>query len=135
MVDVVRTQRQSVPGCLWVGLDRPTRRIERPVEEQRLDPNMVVKPLEVPKIRRGSAHVDMQMRGAMRRDLQMMRGGDGGHPAPFGDSAASGDVGLQAIHRTGSAHPLEVGEVVSVLTGRHIRTHRFADLSEAVEII
>ena len=54
-----------------------------------------------------------------------------GDPQEPGDPAAAGDVGLQAVHRPGVEHALEVGQVPAVLAGGDVDAARGAVADQA----
>jgi hypothetical protein len=77
----------------------------------------------------------MQVWGVVPGNLQVMRGRDGSDSQPFGDATAARHVGLQAVHRAGSAHPTEVGQIIAVLIGGDIRRDGVPHLAQAIQII
>ena len=91
---------EAETGGGWVRADGSAGWIQGAVEEERLDPGVIVEPFQVPQVRRGGGYVGVQVRAALPGvraalpgDLQAVGGGDGGDPEPFGDAAAPGHVG------------------------------------------
>ena len=122
-------------GCCGMGTHGASLGVQGAVEEHVFNPDVVVEPLQVPQVGYGGCGVDVQVRGAVPGDLQVMRGREGSDPQPFGDAPAAGHVGLQAVDCTASAHPAEVGQVIAVLTGGDIRRDGVPDLTQAIQII
>src|SRR5450759_4729195 len=118
-----------------VGPDGPAGRVEGAVEEHRLDPDVVVEPFQVPQVRGGGSDMGVQVRAAVPGNVQAVGGRDCRDPHPFGDAAAAGDVGLQAVDRAGRAHPAEVVQVVAVFAGGYVGCDCVADLAEPVEVV
>ena len=68
-----------------------------------------------------TADVRVQARRAVRGDLQVVRGGQGGAAQELGDPAASRHVELQAVHRPGLDEPRGVGQRPAVLPRGDVR--------------
>ena len=67
---VNRFEGQSVSWGVGVWVDGSSGRVERAVEEHRLDADVVVEPLQVAQVRGGRGDVGVQVRAAVARYLQ-----------------------------------------------------------------
>ena len=126
---------RPLPGAAGSGCRAPPVGSRVPSKNIVLDADVVVEPLQVPQVGDGGRGVDVQVRGAVPGDLQVVRGGDGGDPEPLGDAAAAGGVGLQAVDGARGAHALEVGEVAAVLAGGDVGGHGVAHPAQPVEVV
>ncbi len=77
----------------------------------------------------------VQVRAVVSGDVKAVGGSDGRGPQPFGDLAAAGGIGLQAVDRADGAHAAEVEQVVAVLAGGDVRCHSVAETPEAVDVV
>jgi hypothetical protein len=77
----------------------------RAVEQQVLDADVVVEPLEMPEVRRRGGDGEVQVRGAVRRDIEVVGGRDRGDPEP----RATGEDSVQVFAAPGATSaPLRV---------------------------
>ena len=79
------------------------------VEELRLDPDVIVEPLQVPQVGCSRSGVGVQVGSAVSGDLQIEGRSDGGRAQPFGDLAAAGHVCQKTVDGVSRAHVPEVG--------------------------
>ena len=114
-------QSHPVAGLLEIGADLPTLHRKHPIEEQRIDPSVIVEQLNVPQIGHGSGDRDMKVGCAVGGYLDIPRGGEGRRLKPRGVPAAAGDVDLEAVHRVGGEHAFEIGLVIAILPRRDVR--------------
>src|SRR5205823_7937718 len=107
---------EPVAGAGAIRLERAALRLEHAVEEQRLEPDVVVEVLEVPEPRHRAAGGDAGARRAVRREVEPECGGNGPRTQEAGDTAAAGHVALQAVDAAVRDEVAEVGRNVGVLT-------------------
>ena len=105
------------------------------VEQHGLDPRVVMEVLKVTQVGNGGGDVGMQVRRAVAGDLKAAVGSHGGGPLPFGDAAAAGDVGLEAVDGPAVDHAREVGQVVAVLARGDVGTHLVAHGRQPFQVI
>src|SRR5690348_14943175 len=68
---IVALEHQAVSRRRQIGCDPAIARLRRAVEEHALDPDMVVKPLEMAHSRRGTGDSEMQRRRAMTGEVDV----------------------------------------------------------------
>ena len=78
---VLALELEPVARTREVGAEHAALGARSPVEQQLLDPDVVVELLEVPQARRGAADVQVQRRSAVRRERQRVRVAQRGHLA------------------------------------------------------
>ncbi len=117
-----------------VGAHRTVRRVERSVEEQPLDPLVVVEVLGVAQVWHRRPDVSVQVGCAVSGDLQVVRCRQGRAAHELGDPAAPGHVELKAVDGTGLDQPRGVGQRPAVLTGRYIGPHLPPDRGQTRQI-
>ena len=93
--------RQAVARAVRVGTQGATRRVECSVEEQPLDPLVVVEILHVPQVRHRRPDVRVQVGSALPGDLQVVCRRQRRAADELGDTAAPGHVELKAVDRPG----------------------------------
>ena len=109
--------------------------VQGAVEEHPFDPLMVVEVLDVAQAGHGHAGMCVQIRRAVRGNLQVVRGGQGGAAEELGEAAAPGRVELQAVHRARLDEPRRVSERPAVLPGGHVGEHLTADRGQPCQVL
>src|SRR5262245_26276994 len=82
------------------------------VEQQLLDPRVVVEVLDVAEPRHGAPGVRVYARRGVRGQRQPERVAERARLEESGDATASGRIGLQHVYGAGLEHPAEVDRVV-----------------------
>ena len=125
---------QAEPGFpVLARMQRATCGVEGALEQEILDSDVVVEPLQMAQVGDRYGRVRVNVRGAVAGQLETVGLGDGCGAQPDRDAAASGRVRLQAVHRRD--HAGEVGEVVSVFSGRDVGGDGVAHLGQAGEVV
>jgi hypothetical protein len=81
-----------VPGPVAGQLKRPSPRFGQAVHEEGFEAGVIGEPFDVTQIRHCGGHAGVQGRGAMRRDLSVMRRGECGSAQPSSVPSASGSA-------------------------------------------
>ena len=123
----------NVAGAVGIGAQRPIDKLGQPVEEHRLDADVVVEVLEVAKPVDAAQGVGRELRGAVAREVKVMGGAEAVHTEQAGDAPAAGDVGLEAVDAADQV--TKVGEDVAVLPGRDVDVALLAYLAETVAVV
>ena len=103
-----------------IGGNLTVMRLGGSVEQHVLDAHMVVEPFEVTQPRRGAGGMKMQGRGAMSRQIDVLRLAQCRDLRKARNAAATRHIGLQHIDRREREQPTEVVEIVAVLSGGDI---------------
>ncbi len=117
--------------------EHATAGLERPVEQDPLDPLVVVEVLDVDHALHRAAGVRGDRRGAVRGERQVARLAQAIDPQEVRDPAAARHVSLEDVNGAGLEHPLVVGKVPAVLARRDGQPGRSAppDLGQPGKIL
>ena len=96
----------------------------RAVEQHVFDPDVIVKPFQMPQTRRRTGHVQMQRRRAMRGKVDVERLAEGRDLQKGGDAAAAGHIRLLHIDCLRLQHLANIIHGVGIFAGRDFHAGR-----------
>ena len=128
---------QTVSGPRGIGADSAVGGHRRAVEQHVLDPNMIVKPFEMPQPRRRTGHVQMQGRRAVPGQIDVKRLAQRRDLQEGGDAAAAGHIGLLHVDGLCLQHVADIVDGVGIFAGRDFHAGRspLAARAQASQIV
>ena len=132
-----RLSSRPMPGRAAIRLQQPVARLDGAVEEQPLDADVVVEPLEMNGGAGGAREVRVEGGGAMGRERGGMRLAEGSRDPEAGRAEAACGISLEDVDGSGFQQPSEGEGVPAVLTGgnRHARRSPVAEQPQAIYVV
>ena len=121
-----RPPGEAVSGPAAIGSQYAVDRVDDAVEEHRFDPNVVMEPFDVAQWSDGCERMHRELRGGVGGEIDLFGFAHRCDPTHAGDAAATCDVGLEAVDRTGTKQRSEVGQHGGVLAGADLHPGRRA---------